>query len=156
MNLPTRLIIWAVFTAAGRDGCGPEFDHGGQESMGVATRTGPLGFIYTRYWLNLQTASNYKAFNQCRGTDTYISPSSGPSCGYILCVCCGWLPLQDWAGQHYRQRAPAAALYLTHQCRPPQQDRIGGVERRGEERRGDDSTSPAGPAAASPAELRPD
>jgi len=53
-------------------------------------------------------------------------------------VCCGWLPLQDWAGQHYRQRAPAAALYLTHQCRPPQQDRIGGVERRGEERRGDE------------------
>ena len=51
-------------------------------------------------------------------------------------VWCGWLPLQDWAGQHYRQRAPAAALYLTHQCRPPQQDRIGGVERRGEERRG--------------------
>ena len=50
-------------------------------------------------------------------------------------VWCGWLPLQDWAGQHYRQRAPAAALYLTHQCRPPQQDRIGGVERRGEERR---------------------
>ena len=47
-------------------------------------------------------------------------------------VWCGWLPLQDWAGQHYRQRAPAAALYLTHQCRPPQQDRIGGVERRGE------------------------
>ena len=89
VNLPTRLIIWAVFTAAGRDGCGPEFDHGGQEGEEVATRTGPLGYIYTRYWLNLQTASNYKAFNQCRGTDTYISPSSGPSCGYILCVVAG-------------------------------------------------------------------
>ena len=135
---PTTLITYmGRFRQGGRsiDECGPEFDHGDQESMGVATRTGPLGFIYTRYWLNLQTASNYKAFNQCRGTDTYISPSSGPSCGYILCVCCGWLPLQDWAGQHYRQRAPAAALYLTHQCRPPQQDRIGGVERRGEEMR---------------------
>ena len=89
MNLPTRLIIWAVFTAAGRDGCGPEFDHGDQESMGVATRTGPLGFIYTRYWLNLQTASNYKAFNAEALIHTLVPAQGLPVATSCVCVVAG-------------------------------------------------------------------